>query len=81
MVPRAAGPRRAHRIKLGGRQREALELLKAAPDGIDTAALDERGISAATIKRLAELGLVAISRRRVERDPSGHGGAAVDARA
>ena len=55
--------------KLGARQREALDLLKGAPEGIETAELDERGITAATLKRLAELGLVSLSRRRIERDP------------
>ena len=49
---------------------------KGAPDGIDTAELDDRGITAATLKRLSELGLVAIGRRRIERDPFEHEGAA-----
>ena len=62
--------------RLGARQREALELLKGAPDGIDTAKLDDRGITAATLKRLSELGLVAIGRRRIDRDPFEPGGAA-----
>ena len=68
-----AAPDASAPLKLGARQREALALLKAAPDGIETAALDDRGIGAGTIKRLTELGLVAISRRRVERDPVDHG--------
>ncbi len=54
---------------LGPKQREALALLKGSPDGIDAAALDERGIGAATLKRLSELGLIRLSRRRVDRDP------------
>lgn len=62
--------------RLGARQREALGLLKGAPDGIDTVSLDERGIGASTVKRLTELGLVAVSRRRIERDPI-DGGAAL----
>ena len=53
----------------GARQIEAVERLRAAPDGIDTAVLAADGISAATIGRLSELGLVAIHRRRIERDP------------
>jgi primosomal protein N' (replication factor Y) len=53
----------------GARQIEAVELLRAAPDGLDTATLAMRGITAATVKRLVERGLVAIHRRRVERDP------------
>jgi primosomal protein N' (replication factor Y) len=61
--------------RLGARQREALELLKGSPNGIDTAALDERGISAAILKRLSDIGLVLISRRRVDRDPFEQGAA------
>jgi primosomal protein N' (replication factor Y) len=56
-------------LKLGTRQREALELLKGSPDGLDTSELGRRGITASTLTRLLSLGLVAISRRRVERDP------------
>ncbi len=56
----------------GVKQREALMLLRAAPGGIDTADLSARDISAGTLKRLAELGLIAFTRRRVERDPFGH---------
>ena len=59
-------------LRLGARQQEALALLASAPDGIDTSDLQERGITAATLKRLAGLGLVTLSRRRVERDPFGH---------
>ena len=47
------------------RQQEALDLLKGTPDGIDTADLADRDISASTLKRLSDLGLVSISRRRV----------------
>jgi primosomal protein N' (replication factor Y) len=53
----------------GPRQREALALLAAAPGGLDTADLARRGIAAATLSRLAALGLVSISRRRIDRDP------------
>jgi primosomal protein N' (replication factor Y) len=66
--------------KLGARQREALDLLEGAPDGIDTAELGDRGISGATLKRLGGLGLVTLSRRRVARDPF-EPGAAVALRA
>jgi primosomal protein N' (replication factor Y) (superfamily II helicase) len=69
----AAPSDEVNHIRLGPRQREALGLLKAAPEGIDATALDQRGIGASTIKRLAELGLVSMSRRRIERDPAGHG--------
>ena len=56
-------------VRLGRRQREALELLRAAPDGLDTAELARRDVASATLKRLADLGLVAVARRRIERDP------------
>ncbi len=68
-------------LKAGAtRQRETLALLKGAPDGLDTAALDERGIGAATVKRLSELGLILLSRRRVDRDPFEQGAMAAAAR-
>ncbi|MBA2301872.1 MAG: primosomal protein N' [Acidobacteria bacterium] len=53
----------------GARQVEAVERLRGAPLGIDTAALASGGISAATLKRLVDVGAVAIHRRTVERDP------------
>jgi primosomal protein N' (replication factor Y) (superfamily II helicase) len=56
-------------LRLGARQREALALLLAAPDGRDAAELGARGISAQALARLAKLGLVSLSRRRVDRDP------------
>jgi len=63
-------------LKLGQRQQEALALLRAAPAGLETSELDDRGITAATVKRLTELGLASISRRQVERDPFAPGSAA-----
>ena len=62
-------------LRLGVRQQEAVALLKSAPDGIDTADLQARGIAAPTLKRLADLGLVTFSRRRIERDPFDRGAA------
>ena len=56
----------------GERQREALILLASSPAGLDTAGLARRGVSAATLKRLAGVGLVSFTRRQVERDPFGH---------
>ena len=54
---------------LGPKQVEALELLAGAPDGLDAAHLAAQGIGAAVVKRLVELGLASIQRRRLERDP------------
>ena len=56
-------------VPKGAKQLEAVELLRAAPDGLDAAVLAARGISAAILKRLSDTGLIAIHRRRVERDP------------
>jgi primosomal protein N' (replication factor Y) (superfamily II helicase) len=61
-------------VPLGPRQRDAIALLQTAPDGIDASELAERGISAATLKRLVSLNLVTIVKRRVERDPFRAGG-------
>jgi primosomal protein N' (replication factor Y) len=63
------------RPPLGARQREALELLNGSPDGLDTSELQQRGIGPSTLKRLATLGLLSISRRNVDRDPFGRGAA------
>src|SRR5262249_61229101 len=54
---------------LTARRRETLELLAAAPAGIPTPALAARGISADTVSRLVQHGLVAVRYDRVERDP------------
>lgn len=55
--------------QLRSRQVAALDLLRGAPDGLETAELAARGISSQTIARLAARGFVTIERRRVERDP------------
>jgi primosomal protein N' (replication factor Y) len=55
--------------RLGLRQREALELLKGSPAGIDVADLADRSVGADTLRRLTAAGLVSVRRRNVERDP------------
>ena len=55
--------------KLGARQRQALDLLRGAPDGLSIADLADEDIPPESMTRLAKLGLVTIERRRVERDP------------
>ena len=60
-------------MKLGARQQQALDLLRAAPDGIALADLADEDIPAESVSRLAQLGLATIERRRVERDPFGSG--------
>ena len=62
-------------LRLGGRQRAALDLLQGAADGIDAAQLRRAGIGPQALARLATLGLVSFSRRRIERDPSELAGA------
>jgi primosomal protein N' (replication factor Y) len=56
-------------LRLGARQARAIDLLRAAPDGLALRALASEDISAGTLARLATLGLISITRRRVERDP------------
>lgn len=56
-------------VRLGARQLAAIERLRGAPDGLLVAALAEAGIPAASLAGLVRLGLVAIERQRVERDP------------
>jgi primosomal protein N' (replication factor Y) (superfamily II helicase) len=70
----------ASATRLGQRQRDTLALLAASPDGLEAGQLADRGGSATALKRLAELGLVTFTRRRIERDPFGHASAPVSAR-
>src|SRR5436190_1718593 len=56
-------------LRLGARQLQALDFLRAAPDGIALADLADEDIPAESVERLAAIGLVTIERRRVERDP------------
>jgi primosomal protein N' (replication factor Y) (superfamily II helicase) len=56
-------------IVLRGRQKEALDVLRGAPDGVPVPALNERGISTDVLQRLAAKGLVAFRHQRIERDP------------
>jgi primosomal protein N' (replication factor Y) (superfamily II helicase) len=58
--------------RLGRRQVEAIQLLQGAPDGLPAPALAERGITSAALTRLKALGLVAVRKDRVDRDPFEH---------
>jgi len=60
------------RAVVRGRQKEALTLLGGAPEGLPVSELKERGISTEVLHRLAEKGLVAFRRERIERDPFVH---------
>jgi primosomal protein N' (replication factor Y) len=64
-----AGNGDAPGFRLGSRQRDALEMLRGAPDGLPLPALASRGISSGSVARLRRLGLVEIRRGRVDRDP------------
>jgi primosomal protein N' (replication factor Y) len=55
------------------RQREAIELLRGSPHGISVSALNERGISADVLQRLAAKGLIVLHHQRIERDPFASG--------
>ena len=56
-------------LRLGRRQREALILLAGVPAGLPAATLAARGISAPTLARLVQSGLVAVHHEAVDRDP------------
>ena len=68
-----AGSTPVHKVRLAARQREALTLLKGAPDGLETGELARRGITSATLTRLRAAGLIAVQRRRADRDPFADG--------
>jgi primosomal protein N' (replication factor Y) len=59
------------------RQREAVEILGGAPDGLPAPHLAKRGVSAATLARLKTLGLVSLREERLERDPFEHAVSAI----
>ncbi|HET7618716.1 MAG TPA: primosomal protein N' [Vicinamibacterales bacterium] len=59
----------ANAIRLGGRQRHALALLRAAPEGVAAAELVGHGVGAGSIAGLVRAGLARVERRRIERDP------------
>ncbi|MFN7981078.1 MAG: primosomal protein N' [Vicinamibacterales bacterium] len=56
-------------VKVTARQREALDILRGAPEGIASSELARRGISADLVTRLVKAGLVQTRNDRVERDP------------
>jgi primosomal protein N' (replication factor Y) len=56
-------------VKLTARQRDALEILAAAPAGLPASTLRDRGVSSDVVRRLASRGLVAVRDERDERDP------------
>ncbi len=64
-----AGRADAAGLRLGARQRELLAALAAAPAGLTSAALGERGFDVAGLRRLGLRNLVSIRRQPVERDP------------
>ncbi len=56
-------------VRLGARQRDAVLALAGAPAGLPASALAIRGVTAATLARLAQLGLVALHYETLSRDP------------
>jgi primosomal protein N' (replication factor Y) len=55
--------------ELTAKQRELLQLLAGAPDGLPTPELAARGFAADTVRRLAHRGHVSLRNDRVDRDP------------
>jgi primosomal protein N' (replication factor Y) (superfamily II helicase) len=47
----------------------ALDILRDAPEGLPISGLNQRGISTQVLQRLAQKGLIAFRRQRIERDP------------
>jgi primosomal protein N' (replication factor Y) (superfamily II helicase) len=60
---------KADRRQITTKQREALDLLAASPDGIPTSQLAGRGVAADVVARLVRHGLVSIRHDRLDRDP------------
>src|SRR4029077_4152153 len=54
---------------LTAKQRDALELLAAAPEGLSTPELADRGGTADVVSRLVRAGFVSVRRARAERYP------------
>ena len=61
----------ADTVRLGRRQRDALESLARGDTGTATAVLAAQRITSDTVRRLAARGFLTIESRRVERDPFG----------
>ena len=68
-LPRGVDEVDAELPRLGARQREALQWLASAPDGLPAADLTDRGVPASSLTRLTTLGLVSIRTQQIERDP------------
>lgn len=54
---------------LGTRQKEALALLAASPEGLKSSELADRGLSSAVLVRLRQMGWATFRDARIERDP------------
>jgi primosomal protein N' (replication factor Y) len=71
--PRCAGDEReSDGPTLGAKQKQAVQLLRAVPDGMSVPDLADRGVAAASVTRLQTLGYVTIRQDRVDRDPFEH---------
>jgi primosomal protein N' (replication factor Y) (superfamily II helicase) len=68
-APDGERPTRQDPRALTAKQREALEALASAPDGISTPQLSARGIAADVIARLVRHGFVSVRQDRLDRDP------------
>jgi primosomal protein N' (replication factor Y) len=68
-APDGERPARQDPRALTAKQREVLEALASAPDGISTRQLSARGIAADVIARLVRHGFVSVRQDRLDRDP------------
>jgi primosomal protein N' (replication factor Y) (superfamily II helicase) len=57
------------RLTVTARQREALDILAGAPEGLPAPELARRGVGADMVGRLLKAGLVLVRQQRVDRDP------------
>jgi primosomal protein N' (replication factor Y) len=56
-------------VRLGERQREAMEMLGGSPEGLDTRALGDRGVTSDTLRRLRAKGWISVRTERDDRNP------------
>jgi primosomal protein N' (replication factor Y) len=68
-APDGERPTRQDPRALTAKQREALEALASAPDGISTPQLSARGMAADVIARVVRHGFVSVRQDRLDRDP------------
>ena len=62
---------------VSAKQREAIEILRGAPEGLAAPLLAKRGVTGPTLTRLKSLGLLTLRQERIDRDPFEHAVSAI----